>query len=92
MQIITQVKLMSLLKKGITLSVIAIMLSSCVAYVGNGPYRTVTRVPGHWEHGYWVPAHYIYHYVGPAYYPGGAVWVPGHWSRYGEWIPGHWRY
>jgi hypothetical protein len=29
---------------------------------------------------------------GPPPPPGyAAVWLPGHYNRWGEWVPGHWR-
>ncbi|MHC1744323.1 MAG: hypothetical protein AB9873_14990 [Syntrophobacteraceae bacterium] len=30
-------------------------------------------------------------YCGPVACGPGSVWVPGHYTPYGEWIPGHWR-
>jgi hypothetical protein len=40
--------------------------------------------------------HYVYTPPEPVYYapepvPYRAVWVPGHYDRFGEWVPGDWR-
>jgi len=68
-----------------------VILSIGPAYPSTyGPQ--VVWIPGHWDHGYWIPGQYV-EYAGPA--PGtGYIWMRGgayhghHWHR-GHWAHGH---
>jgi hypothetical protein len=64
------------------------------AAVGTAGAIVTGVVPG--PHYVYTPEERVYYAPEPVYYapepvPHGAVWVPGHYDRFGDWVPGHWR-
>lgn len=82
--------------------------SSAIAHHWDGGGLPHYHVGNNIHYGHWGYTGYVGHYGGyhvysgydPSYYnivaPApvytSAVWVQGHYNRYGAWVPGHWQY